>query len=389
MKKVFGLLLALLLCTVALGALAGGMEYVNNGPDKTVYERPDVTSQVQGTLYNGSHLILLGRQGNWANVAVNNVVTTQTIGWVEATGLALVGEALPGVAVVYNPDPRDRLNLRTAPRASATSLGKYYNGTVVDPLGPVTGGWMKVRIGILQGYMEARYLMMGAQAGDVPSAMPMVTVRNTGGTGLNMRLHQSTTSKLFEVLSQWDKASGDGHHAQLVSRVCRGAGRPNGLYVGPAFKPAAGLSSAICHSPLVTPVPAVPGSGGFDGWNGPVGHHPVIGWPLGGGNATVNNPNPKVLNLRTQPRAGAPTLGKYYSGVRVDVYEAIPGGWSRVSVGGLNGYMQTRYLDFAGSTASAMPLMSVYNPGAARNLHLRSAKSTSSRSRGLYPNGTR
>ena len=35
-----------------------------------------------------------------------------------------------------------------------------------------------------------------------------------------------------------------------------------------------------------------------------------------------------------------------------------------------------------------MPQMSVYNPGAARNLHLRSAKSTSSRSLGLYPNGT-
>ena len=389
MKKSFGFLLALLLCTASLGALAGGMEYVNNGPDKTVYERPDVTSQVQGTLYNGSHLILLGRQGNWANVAVNNVVATQTIGWVEATGLAPVGEALPGVAVVYNPDPRDRLNLRTAPRASATSLGKYYNGTVVDPLGPVTGGWMKVRIGILQGYMEARYLMMGAQAGDVPSAMPMVTVRNAGGTGLNMRLYQSTTSKLLKFYPNGTRLKVMGITPNWYHVYAEGLDGQMGFMWARHLSPQLDYHLPSVTAPLVTPVPAVPGSGGFDGWNGPVGHHPVIGWPLGGGNATVNNPNPRDrLNLRTQPRAGAPTLGKYYNGVRVDVYEAIPGGWSRVSVGGLNGYMQTRYLDFAGSTASAMPLMSVYNPGAARNLHLRSAKSTSSRSLGLYPNGT-
>lgn len=38
--------------------------------------------------------------------------------------------------------------------------------------------------------------------------------------------------------------------------------------------------------------------------------------------------------------------------------------------------------------ASAMPIMKVSNPGSAQNLHLRQRQSTSSKSLGLYPNGT-
>lgn len=34
-------------------------------------------------------------------------------------------------AVVSNPNPQDRLNLREQPSEAAASLGKYYNGVVV------------------------------------------------------------------------------------------------------------------------------------------------------------------------------------------------------------------------------------------------------------------
>ena len=95
-KRILIIMALMLMALLASGsALAGEMEYVNHGPDKIIYARPDVKSQVQGTLYKGSHLVVLTWQGNWANVAVNNVVATQTVGWVEGSGLLLVGEAVP------------------------------------------------------------------------------------------------------------------------------------------------------------------------------------------------------------------------------------------------------------------------------------------------------
>ena len=50
--------------------------------------------------------------------------------------LADGGALAPGsIAYVNNPNPTDRLNLRTKPSAQSVSLGKYYNGTWVTVLG--------------------------------------------------------------------------------------------------------------------------------------------------------------------------------------------------------------------------------------------------------------
>ena len=43
-------------------------------------------------------------------------------------------------AVVHNPNPEDRLHLRTAANQAAASLGKYYNGTPVQVL-TQDGAW--------------------------------------------------------------------------------------------------------------------------------------------------------------------------------------------------------------------------------------------------------
>lgn len=50
-----------------------------------------------------------------------------------------------GYATPANPNPEDRLNLRTAPRKGAASLGKYYNGTPVKVL-ERQGVWTKVSV---------------------------------------------------------------------------------------------------------------------------------------------------------------------------------------------------------------------------------------------------
>lgn len=76
-------------------------------------------------------------------------------------------------AVVSNPDPADRLNLRTKPSTSAISLGKFYNGTPVTVLG-TQGEWAYVELyKDFRGFMLIEYLSFDR---DVPSAMPIVTV---------------------------------------------------------------------------------------------------------------------------------------------------------------------------------------------------------------------
>ncbi len=82
-------------------------------------------------------------------------------------------------AVVNNPDPKTRLNLRTQPKTSASHLGKYYNGTVVEVISQTNSQWTEVRLDdTTTGYMMTMYLAFGSDAGKVESAMPVFTARN-------------------------------------------------------------------------------------------------------------------------------------------------------------------------------------------------------------------
>ena len=62
-----------------------------------------------------------------------------------------------GYAMVKNPDPADRLHLRTEPTKSAASLGKYYTGTPVKVI-RVQGDWVQVDVFGRQGWMMKKYL---------------------------------------------------------------------------------------------------------------------------------------------------------------------------------------------------------------------------------------
>lgn len=74
-----------------------------------------------------------------------------------------------GLAVVCNPDPNDRLHLRTKPSREANSLGKFWNGTPVRVLGE-RDGWCQVEIGTdgrLTGWMLKKYLVTGEKMDQV------------------------------------------------------------------------------------------------------------------------------------------------------------------------------------------------------------------------------
>lgn len=62
-----------------------------------------------------------------------------------------------GYAMVKNPDPADRLHLRTEPDKSAASLGKYYTGTPVRVI-RVQGDWVQTEVFGRRGWMMKKYL---------------------------------------------------------------------------------------------------------------------------------------------------------------------------------------------------------------------------------------
>lgn len=73
------------------------------------------------------------------------------------------------LAVVCNPDPNDRLHLRTKPSREANSLGKFWNGTPVRVLDE-RDGWCQVEIGTdgrLIGWMMKKYLVTGLKMDQV------------------------------------------------------------------------------------------------------------------------------------------------------------------------------------------------------------------------------
>ncbi len=79
-----------------------------------------------------------------------------------------------GWAKVNNPDPADRLHLRTQPDRAAESLGRFYNGTPVQVL-EQQGEWCRVQIGVdgrLTGWMMKEYLAFGDQMDAVDCAFP-------------------------------------------------------------------------------------------------------------------------------------------------------------------------------------------------------------------------
>lgn len=76
-----------------------------------------------------------------------------------------------GWAVVNNPNPADRLHLRTGKDRAATSLAKFYNGSAVQVL-QLDGAWVRVRIGGLEGWMMQQYLAFGQEMGTVRRVRP-------------------------------------------------------------------------------------------------------------------------------------------------------------------------------------------------------------------------
>lgn len=102
--------------------------------------------------------------------------------WLALTAApALAGGQDMLYAVVNNPNPNDRLNLRISPTREALSLGKYYNGVTVKILAYADSAWAHVQVGDVVGYMMTQYLVVydgGKNWKTVEPVMPQAELRS-------------------------------------------------------------------------------------------------------------------------------------------------------------------------------------------------------------------
>lgn len=96
-----------------------------------------------------------------------------------------------------------QLHLRKEPSTGAKSLGVFYTGTPVTIISYTRTGWVYLRIGHLEGYMDADYLasVKPTQCGEIR------TVRNSQTSGLNLRSLPSTGGEILDYLKNYTQVT--------------------------------------------------------------------------------------------------------------------------------------------------------------------------------------
>ena len=260
-------------------------------------------------------------------------------------------EEIGDYALVNNPNPQDRLHLRTGPGSGYASLGKYYNGTVCEIL-EVTSrrDWVKVLVypSEADGWMMTKYLAFGDARNSVTNVQPSAWVTNPRGT--NLRTGPSGKSPLIDPVAQ-------GTQTTVLGVV----------------------GENWCHVQIENLTGYVM-TKDLSSFQAPVGAQGEV--------AYVHNPRPwQRLNLRTGPGTHYASQGLFCTGTPVKVVERRDDGWVLVSVGSLTGYMDEGFLSDSFLSPSG-PEMKVANPIPTHRLNLRESPSVHSASLGRYGNGT-
>ncbi len=343
---------------------------------------PKLSAEAILQIGSGVSLTLLSvdHQG-WAYVLTSTPDGENASGYVRSDSLMNGDYLYWDMSRVVNPGKQQRLNLRSQPSAEAPSLGKYYTGVLVQNFHQEINGYIRVCVGGMAGYMDKQYLM--PLHGAAESAIPIAAIQSENASGANLYLLPSLSSERSALYPNGTEAAILGVTSEDWCHVMIG-----------------GVTGFV-QSKNVEPRPVYryeteqnsSETANTQWWNGPVGQHRIAEWSIviDDYTAVVNNPSPSErLHLRIGPSEQSASLGKYYNGVRVVINGDCTGEWTPVVIGdALHGYMKTEFLKTDGTdVSSAMPVMHINNPNAAKNLHLREKQSTASGSLGIYPNGT-
>lgn len=139
------------------------------------YEQP-VSSAKQITIAGGRLISLMGFSDGWWHVMAHTGTGEGNYTcFVPAneSGLISLTDGMPVNAYISNPDPADRLHLRTAPSQKAKSMGKYYNGTVGTLKGfSEDGEWLRVELYGRTGYMMSKFITIEGKTNRTRYGMP-------------------------------------------------------------------------------------------------------------------------------------------------------------------------------------------------------------------------
>ena len=238
-----------------------------------------------------------------------------------------IGVSSAGV-YINNPDPADRLHLRSYPSTQAPSLGKYYNGAPITVLEDNGKGWVRVRVGLapgsLIGWMQKSFLL---NTDKVAPASAMPQYRNAGIITVFQQPSNFSVSEQIEPNQVFSLMGFSDSWWHLLVTL------DSGTYS--CFVRAGAASLYLVEGDSVPQL------------------------------AHISNPdNSDRLNLRASPSKSAKSLGKYYNGAVASVLGfSEDGEWVRVDVYGRQGYMQRRYLTLEGdgpnSTRIGIPRIQV------------------------------
>ncbi len=383
MKKFYAALLCLVLL-VSGTALASGVTLLTPVPaaspdlvlrpsadEVKAYESPSLNAKIAGYIIPGSRTqkvnVLYG-QGSWYYVSFTSIYGV-SYGWIPASCFMSAATSTPVPTPTPSPTPAlsgswyvttnvsgNRLNLRTQPSQTASSLGKYYAGTPVQPTGRTSNGYYQVRVGTLTGWMDARYLTSNPYA--LTSELPQVTVNNPG-SGLNLRLGPSTGYQKVAWLPHGTAVTvlgirQDGWYHVMALHY---QGFVSSEYLSRTFSWQYGDSDAASGNVIATLVVA---NGGSD--------------------------NQSCLHLRKEPSTYAESLGLFYGGTVVEVLSYTRTGWAQVRIGQVSGYMDMRYLGQLGTATLYGDERVISNPYGT-GLNLRTLPSTQGEVLLLCPNG--
>ena len=240
------------------------------------------------------------------------------------------------VAVIQNANAPYQVNLRAGKGTSTESLGLYYSGTLVT-VHYTEGDWCRVSVHDRDGYMQKKFLVDAGDQRDtripdnIRDARPYGVVNNPNPADrLNLRgkpnedwrsegkYYNGTEVQIMGEYEGWYHVLVDDRNGYMMAKFIDKGKRSGTGSIGEAV-----------------------------------------------GTAVVQNPSAADrLHLRKEAKSGATSLGKYYTGVKVDVLGYETSDWSLVRIGDTVGYMKKEFLRFGADgdrVTSAIPDMKVAN----------------------------
>ena len=184
----------------------------NRGSGANLRSGPATSYSRLGWYGHGTEVIILGvRADGWYHVMVD-----EKIGYISESMLSgsfrfdygtdsddprLTDNMADGSAVYYlnTRTTGGQLHLRKEASTTSKSLGLFYTGTPAVVISYTRTGWAYVRIGHLEGYMDADYL-----AAQKPTQLGETRIiRNSRADGLNLRALPSTGAEVLAFLDNY------------------------------------------------------------------------------------------------------------------------------------------------------------------------------------------